>query len=131
MYQKQNRQNMKFTYAELDGMQDTLSKILNADLAIATSLKLRGFYKSIEQDLQIIQDEKNKSIKKNGKEDGQGNIIVDPKQNLQGFNQYVADLNEIYKGERNVEFEPLPYSSLGEIKLSAVDLIKVEKLFKE
>jgi hypothetical protein len=122
---------MNFTYAELDGMKDTLSKILNADLAISTSLKLRGFYKSIEKDLQIMQDEKNKSIKKNGKEDGQGNIIVDPKQNLQGFNQYVADLNEIYKGECSVEFEALPYSSLGDIKLSAVDLMKVEKLFKE
>jgi hypothetical protein len=131
MYHKINRLNMKFTYAELDGMKDALSKILNADLAISTSLKLRSFYKAIEKDLQIIQDEKNKSIKKNGKEDGQGNILVDPKENLHGFNQYVADVNEIYKGECNVEFEPLPYSSLGEIKLSAVDLMKVEMLFKE
>lgn len=112
---------------ELLEAKTALQKLLNSDLPVRTSFKLSRLVRKINEELTDFETKKIELIKKYGKENDKKGIEVTEENKEKFFN----DMTEVLKVKIRFDVEPIALISLEGAKLSAVDMVVLEKFIKE
>ncbi|QKJ99935.1 MAG: hypothetical protein HND40_10370 [Ignavibacteriota bacterium] len=120
---------MQLTLKQILESVDSLGKLLNKELPVKTAYRLGRLSKAIQSELDQFNLTRNNLIKKYGKEkDGQYQIDPDDKTALEKFNKEIEELLDV---EIKIDsYEPIPINELDDIKLSAIDMSKLEIFIK-
>ena len=121
---------MQVKLFEIKGIEDGLKKIADTDLNVKVAYKIAKVLKKIAEESGTIEETRAKLVSKYGthiQKDGQPVCEVDEDKKQDFFKEYGDLLNE----EIELDIKPLSLSDLGDIKLSPVDMIKLEKIVKE
>lgn len=103
-----------------------LKKILTKELPIKVSFRLSKLALSLEAELQNFNTARSKLFEKYG-ERKEDDIII-PKEKTGDFN---TELEELLDVDIKLDYDPILVSDLGDIKLSAADLMSVNEFLKE
>lgn len=117
---------MKVTLETIYVSQNSLTKLINLDLPITTAYKFSRLVKKIREELATFEESRVALVKKYGnKEDTSGTVRV----SLDATEEFSNELKKLLEVEIEVDFEPIPLSDLGDIKMSAVDISNLEIFF--
>ena len=124
---------MKITLKELVEAKPSLDKLLNADLPVKISFRLARLLNEIQSPLRLAEENRVKLIDKYGdvevnEESKQPvKIVSDPAKFELFFNEYNGLLSE----EIDISsFTPLPLEDLGDVELSAVDVMRLRSVIE-
>jgi len=120
---------MKFTLAEIRGMQRGVLTLTQAQLPIKVSYRLAKLFNFCSQELTVVEETRIKLVKKYSKEnpDKPGEYVVGP-ENDEKFRE---ELKQLMGEEVEFEFDPISISELDGIKISPLDLSGLSKIIKE
>lgn len=120
---------MKFTLAEIRGMQRGLLTLTQTQLPIRVSYRLAKLFNFCRQELTIIEETRIKLVKKYSKEDldKPGEYEV-KSENGEKFRE---ELEQLMEEEVEFEFDPISLDELDGIKISPLDLSGLSKIIKE
>jgi hypothetical protein len=116
---------MKFQLGEIRQMKDPMIGLLDKDLPIKSAWKLNKLVKAFDKELAEIEEFRVGLVKKLGTEDEEGNMLV-PDEKME---QFVEEFNDLLMSEIEVEFEALDIETLGDIQISAKELLPLDKIF--
>ena len=116
-----------FPNANGEMSQGSLSKLLSKELPIKTAYTLGKLFIKIKSELQQYYQYRDNLIKKYGKEENGKYSIESSNENFEEFKKGHIELLSI---PVDINFEPLELESLGDIKLSAMDMGNLEMFFK-
>lgn len=116
---------MKFQLGEIRQMKDPMIGLLGKDLPIKSAWKLNKLVKAFDKELAEIEEFRINLVQKLGEADEAGNVQV-PEDKME---QFVTEFNELLMSEIEVEFEPIEIESLGNIQISAKELLPLDKIF--
>lgn len=105
---------------------EALRMLLDKDLDIKLSWKLRNFFKVVEEKAELFNQEKNKIIKKYGEENKNGQTVLKPS-NKKGM-EALSDLLEIEEEYPDIKIN---VKELEDIKMKPRDLLLLDFLIKE
>jgi len=117
---------MKIKLAQIKAIEEPLAKLADKELDIRISYRLGKFIKVIGQELQELETNRIKLIKKYGKP-------VDNKAGQQEYqieeenkNKFIDDFNKLLQEEINVDFSPISLEELKDVQLTPVDVMRLE-----
>jgi hypothetical protein len=116
---------MKFQLGEIRNMKDPMIALLDKELPIKAAWKLNKLVKAFDKELGEIEDFRVKLVQKLGNEDEEGNVQV-PEEKMESF---VTEFNELLMTEIEVDFDAIDIDTLGEIQVSAKELLALDKIF--
>lgn len=116
---------MKFQLGEIRNMKDPMIVLLGKDLPIKAAWSLTKLIKTFDKELGEIEEFRVNLIKKLGVADEEGNVQV-PNEKM---NEFIDQFNELLMTEIEVDFTPISIDSLGDIQVSAKDLMALGKIF--
>lgn len=99
----------------------SLKKLLDADLPIPIAAKMRRLGKSVQSEMQLIEDQRIALIKKYDST-GKGSVDVDK------INQFGEDMKAFLDGECELPPVQITLQDINSLHLSAIDLINLEFL---
>jgi len=114
---------MKVTLAEVKSLEASLGKLFDKDVNIKIAYRLSSLIKKLSEELSILEENRIKLVKQYGVEDEKTKAVSVPPDKSQDF--YNA-FNELMQIEIEIDFEPIPLKDLGEIELSASDMMKLD-----
>ena len=119
---------MKFKLAEIRALEGSLSKLNNKELPVKIAYGLGKLLKKVSEELVSIEEHRVKLVKKYSTgEDSEGNFEV-PKDKEEDFKR---EFSELLMAEVDFNFDPISISELGDITLTPIDMIRLDKLLKE
>ncbi len=120
---------MKFTLAEIRGMQRGLLTLTQAQLPIRTAYGMSKLLNFCGTELVSIEEARIKLVKKYSEEDKDkpGEFQVKP-ENDEKFRE---ELREFMETEVEFDFTPISLNELDGIKISPLDLSGLSKIIKE
>lgn len=116
---------MKLRLGEIRQMKDPMTVILDKDLPIKSAWRLNKLIKVFDKELADIEEFRISLVKRLGEVDEEGNVQV-PSDKMEDF---VTEFNELLSTEVEFEFEPIEIDSIGDINVTAKDLMILEKIF--
>lgn len=116
---------MKFQLGEIRQMKDPMIGMLGKDLPIKSAWKLNKLIKAFDKELGEIEEFRVGLVQKLGEADEEGNVQV-PEDKME---QFIIEFNELLMTEIEVDFEAIDIDSLGDIQISAKDLLPLDKIF--
>jgi hypothetical protein len=119
---------MIFKLAELYALTRSLPKLTQKELPIKTSFKLLKFLKRSSEEIEIAEKTRIKLVEKYAKERKDGEEMKVADENREKFQEEFSSLIE---EEVNIDFELISIEELGNISVSAMDLVPLEKIIKE
>jgi hypothetical protein len=117
---------MKFQLGEIRNMKDPLIKLLEKEIPIKSAWKLNKLVKEFDKELQEIEEFRVGLVKKLGVADEEGNVQVPEG----AMKQFVDEFNELLVAEVEIGYEPIEIDSIGDIQVSAKELLILDRLFK-
>lgn len=119
---------MKFSLGEIYGLTRSLQKITDKELPIKASFRLCKFMKSCSEEMETLEKTRVKLVDKyaapfEDKKDKQVSEENRPK--------FQEEFTNLLKEEVEIDFKPIPIKDLGDISVSANDLIAMQKIFVE
>ena len=119
---------MKFNLIEIRALEQSLVKLNDKELPIRIAFRLGKFLKKIYEELALIEKYRKDLVKKysNG-EDKSGNyeVIKDKEEDFK------KEFSELLMEEIDIDFSPISISELGDISLTPVDMIRLDKIIYE
>lgn len=112
---------MQLTLRELKEIERSLDKLLGADLPINISYRFTRVTKQIQSELKHFQESFQKLVKKYGETKQEKTLV--PTEKVEEFN---AEVDKLMKEEIAIDFTPICIDDLGDIKLSAIDLVNLD-----
>lgn len=120
---------MLFKLGEILGAQDSLSKLVNAELPIKVSYRLLKLLRSCSEELKTLEEARLRLVKKYAEEKKEGKEMMKvSKENQEKFRQ---EFGQLLEEEIEVDFDPILLDELGNITFSTIDLINLGKIIKE
>lgn len=113
---------MKIRLAEVKALEGSLSKIFDKDVNIKIAYRLSVLLKRLSEEMSLLEENRVKLVKKYGKEDEKTKSMTVPPENSQAF---FNSFNELMQLEVDINFEPVALKDLGDIELSAADMVKL------
>ncbi len=114
---------MELKLAEIQGAKQAFQKIMNADLPVRVAFRLSRMAKLIDEVYTQIEAQRMKLVEKYGAASDMG-VTVKP-ENIQVFQ---AEFNELLAKEAvNLEIEPIKLDLLEGLKLTALEMLALEK----
>ncbi len=118
----------KFTLGEVYGLTKSLTKLTDKDIPIKASFNLIKFLKSCSEEMDVLEKARVKLVEKYSEEKEEGKDTQVSDENKEKFQEeFSVLLNE----EVEIDFKPIAEDDLGDISMSANDLIPLQKLFVE
>jgi hypothetical protein len=116
---------MKIKLAEIKMIEGSLKKVVDKDLPIQLAYRFGKFLKSLNIELQNIEEQRIKLIKKYAVQPQQGQEIkvADGKEP-----DFYNEFNQLLQQEVNIDFDPIPLAAFGDISLSAIDIYHLDKI---
>ena len=120
---------MKFTLAEIRGMQNGLMVLIKMQLPVKLSYRIAKLFNFCAEELSSIEEARIKAVKKYSKEDSNkpGEYMVDP----ENSEKFKNELNQLMGEEVECDFTPISVSELGDIKIAPLDLSGLSKIIIE
>lgn len=116
---------MKFNYAEIRVLEESLEKLISKEVPIRTAYKLGNISKVIAGKLSILETQRINLVKKYSKkedEDGDFEVIEEKEE------EFKKEFSELLMKEIEVDCKPISIPELGDISLTTIDLLKLDKL---
>jgi hypothetical protein len=119
---------MKFTLGEVYGLTRDLQKITSKELPIKASFRLCKFLQLCSSEMEILEKSRIKLIDKYSdvSEDNQKKQVSE--ENKAKFQE---EFSTLLIEEVEIDFTPIPIGDLGDITISANDLVSMQKIFIE
>ncbi len=114
---------MKINLAGIKSLESSLSKIFDKDVNIKIAYRLSKLLKRLSEEMSMMEESRIKLVTKYGKEDGETKQVTVPQENTADF---YKEFNELMMVEIEIDFEPITLASLGNIELSAADVMKMD-----
>lgn len=119
---------MKFKLFELKNMEKSLGNLLMKELNIKLSYRLGKFLKKVNEEFNELEMSRVKLVKKYGKhEENSDKYEVLP----ENINNFSNEYNQLLDEEIQIDIEPICLEELGDIKLSPVDMMLLERIIIE
>jgi hypothetical protein len=115
---------MKVKLIDIYSSVGSLNKLIDEPLPAKISFKLMKLLNQLNQEVKLIEDQRTKLIKKFAGEEG--NTVKD-----ENKDQFIKELTEILEESVDISWEPVSIDALGDIKMSVLELSKVQYLFVE
>jgi hypothetical protein len=119
---------MKLRLLDIKNLEVPLSNLINQRLPLKTSFKLSKVIKEISDNLQLVEEQRQKLIKEYGElnEEDQSITITDPEKLATFQNEY----NEFLKDEIDLNYEPISIEELGpDVNLTLSEVTTISILF--
>lgn len=117
---------MKVSLFEIYSSVGVLNKLVDLPLPAKSSYKFVKIMRKFNDELKILEDERQKMINKYGKE-REGTVIVE-EHNRELFLKEFGDLLET---QLDVDWDPISVDSLGDVELSVAEITKIQFLFRD
>ena len=118
---------MQITLEQLSAALPSLKKLAQLDLPVKSAFRISRFLKQTENDTKTLNDIRIKLLEEYGEPTGEtGQYKVSP-DNIDAFK---SELAELQSEKAEVDFTPLSLDDLGDINLSAQDLMVIDFLFE-
>ena len=114
---------MKISLAEVKALEGSLSKIFEKDVNIKIAYRLSVLLKRLTEEMKLLEDSRIKLVTKHGTKDEKTQSITVLPENSQAF---YNDFTELMQVEIDIDFSPVPLKDLGDIELSASDMVKLD-----
>lgn len=125
---------MKIKNEVLVNSVQVLSKLNNAELPVRVSYKLAKNIKSIEKELNIYEEEKQKLINKYGEKDEEGKLKTkeDGSINITDTENWNKDIKELLEIEAEINVEKINIDELAksDLKLTPAELTLIDYMIK-
>jgi hypothetical protein len=121
---------MKVKLFEIKGIEDGLKKVAETDLDVKVAYRIAKLLKKIAEESVVIEETRSKLVTKYGtyvQKEGQPVCEVDEDKKKDFFKEYGELLNQ----EIEIDIKTILLSDLEGIKLSPVDMIRLEKVIEE
>jgi len=117
---------MKIKLAQIKTIEEPLAKLADKELNVRISYRLGKLLKVIGKELQELETNRIKLIKKYGtpKDDAKGQ--QEYKIEDDNKDKFIKDFNELLQEEIKVDFSPICLDQLKDIKLTPVDVMRLE-----
>jgi hypothetical protein len=120
---------MKVTLEKVKIMETSLAKIVDKEVDVIAAYKISKLIKQTAQELTTLEESRIKLVQKYASdkpaEDGTVSVAVEKQGDF--HNEYRKLLSQ----EIEVDFDPIPITSLGDIKLTALDVLSLEGVVLE
>ena len=125
---------MKLGVIANENFRKAVAKLSKQDLPLKTSFKLKNVVKKIHEEFLKYEECRGSALKKFGKKDDSGNLILDDKNQAileaDGMIQFSKELSEL--AQVDIEIDKINMSDLGEsVFLSTDELFLLEPLIQE
>ena len=118
---------MKITLGQLGAALPSLQKLAQLDLPVKIAFRISRFLKQAETEGQTLATIRSRLLKEFGepmKESGQFRVLPDK------IDDFKAELEKLQSEEIEFNFQPISLENLGDIFLSAQDLLVLDFLFE-
>jgi hypothetical protein len=126
----ENTQNdtLIFTLGELKSIEESLRKITTLSLPVKVSYRLSKCLTKISKELGFLEEQRMNLVRKYGTAVEETGEIKVTTENMPDF---VKEYNELLQEELRIEFSPISLDSVENLELTPLDMVQLEKFFKE
>jgi len=125
---------MKITFRQIVDVLPSLNKVISSSLPAKTAYRFAKLAKVVKEETSLYDEHRLNVFKKFGNEtkNEKGEIsIVVPEENMAAFTKELGDLNDsAFAQEFEISFEPVSVDDLGNLQLSALDMVALDKFLK-
>jgi hypothetical protein len=118
---------MEIKLGQIQKAQGAMSKLINMFMPIKVAFKVSRLAKAVNELLTTVEEQRKKLVEKLGKQQEDGSFTVTPNNVATFQEEFSSLLDETVE----LEWEPMSFGDLGDIKLSAVDVLNLEPFFTE
>ena len=118
----------KFNLGEIYGLTRSLQKLVNKELPVKISFRLCRFLRESAVEMESLEKSRVQLVEKFAEPKEEGKEMKVSDENREKFQQ---EFSNLLSEEVNIDFEQISIEDLGDISLSANDLIPMQKIFKE
>ena len=119
---------MKFTLAEIKLMSSSLSKLVHLDLPIRISYRLSKLLNFFDKEIMTVENARRGLVKKYASDNKDEEGMRVAKEHEEEFR---VEFEKLLTEEVEFAFEPISIDELGNIKMSPMDLVRINKIIKE
>ena len=126
---KSEKKKVEFTVKELVDMNQALSNVLQKPLPIKIAYRLSRFGKRVMDELVVFEEIRVKLVEKKGEKNDKTGMfsITDPIKRQ----EFQAEIEKILQEKVEIEFEVIDIDDLGDMKISASELMALAKVIYE
>lgn len=116
---------MKINLKQIWNAQQSLSKLITQDLELKSSYWINKQAKKLQKELEAINEQRVKLVKKYGEKQKDGNYKV------KKMEPFMKEFNKFLETEIEIELQTIPFEYLKDAKLSPADFMTLDFLIKE
>lgn len=114
---------MKISLLEIKSLESSLSKIFDKDINVKTAYRLGKLLKRLSEEMSVMEAGRIKLVNKYGAENEETKQVTVPQEKTADF---YKEFNELMRMEVEIDFEPISLDALGDIQLSAADIMRLD-----
>ena len=115
---------MKVRLIDIYNSVSVLNKLVEEPLPTKVSFKLMKLLNALNAEVKLVEDQRMKLIKQHSTD---GNTVAE-----ENKEKFIKEFSDFLNDEVEMQWEPVEVENLGDnLKLSVMDLAKVQYLFKE
>lgn len=114
---------MKTSFSQLKLAEPALRKLLNLDLPVVTAVKFSKLVKQLDSEFNHYEEARIKLVTKYGATNAKGDLEV-TQDHMESFAKDMIELGSI---DVNIEFDAVPVEKLGDIKMTAVEMMTLSE----
>lgn len=94
---------MKLTNGDIWSAQEPLKKLIEQKFPVMVSYRISKLVRKLDEQFKVIEETRVGLIRKYGKDDGKGNMLVDA--TSESYPAFIAEFNELMEQEVEIVFE--------------------------
>jgi len=123
---------IKIKLGELKSLVSGVNEIMGEKLPIKAAYAFTKFAKKLQKEVQTYEENRRKLIDTYGLRDENGKLVINNGiyeiADKENFNKEFVELSDI---ETEIDFDPISLGALGDISLSPLSIMALEKVIRE
>jgi hypothetical protein len=116
---------MKIRLIEIKMIESSINKLMESALPVKTAYRLSRLLRDVSQELQTLEENRVRLVTQYADDAKEGQEVKVPEGKLKEFQDA---FNELLQEEVEITFDPVSIDDLEEVKLTPVDMIRLEKI---
>lgn len=125
---------IKIVLGDIVNSTEIFNKIMQQSFKGSLAFKIARLARELEKEMQTFNDERMKIIRKYGKKDENGELIINNDGNIEfendKINEINSEFNSLLETELEINADKLPIDSIDEFELTPQEVISLEKFFE-
>lgn len=124
---------MELKSYQIISMSRAMEKIKGADVSLKTAVAIAKNIKALSDPIEIIQSRQKALLDEYARKDDNGEVIQESNGNvyIENPNEYFPKLQDLLNTDLEIELIKIKMDDLGDVKLSADDILALDPLFKD